>query len=257
MRHALLFLIAAVVAAGCSSSSDPAAQGQIRMNLVDAPGAFDAVNIVVTRVDVHRAGADSASGWIVVRQDSAQYDLLELRNGVSAVLGNASLDAGQYTQIRLLLGAGSHVMIGGVRYELVISSGYETGVKLNHPFTISSSATTELTLDFDAEASVRLQGLIYRLTPVIRVVANASSGSISGKVLPLTAMADVWTVAGSDTVRTSADATTGDFKLMALPEGSYSVYVHPTAGAYPDSVVTGVSVSSGQNTNIGTIHFDS
>ncbi len=255
MRHALLFFVAALIAVGCDRSSDPAARGQIRMTLTDAPGAFDAVNIVVTRVEVHRAGSDSASGWFVVNQDSAQYDLLELRNGVTAAMGEATVEAGQYTQIRLILGAGSHVMVGGVRHDLEVSSGSTTGIKLNHPFTISADMTTELTLDFNAEASIRLQGLIYRLSPVIRVVATATSGTISGRVLPIAASAQVWTVAGSDTVGTWTDATTGDFKLMALPPGTYSVRIDPEVTVYADSVIAGVSVTAGQNTNMGTVMY--
>jgi hypothetical protein len=252
----LTLLAAAVLLVGCTDTSEPAGQGEVRMYVVDAPAAYDAVNIVVLRVEVHRADADSAGGWIVIRDDSTQFDLLQLRNGAAAVLGGATLDAGHYTQIRLILGAGSHVVVDGVRHDLVVSSGMNTGVKLVHPFTVSGGSLTELTLDFDADRSVSLQGLTYRLKPVIRVVAEATSGTISGLVLPAAAQATIWTVAGSDTVTAEADESSGAFKLMALPEGSYDVRVDHTAGAFRDTVITGVAVVRGQNTSLGVISLN-
>ncbi len=253
MIKLLTVLAAAVLMVGCSDTSEPAGQGQIQMYLVDAPAAFDAVNIVVTRVEVHRGGDDSTSGWFTVRNDTTQFDLLELRNGASAVLGGTSLDPGQYTQIRLIIGAGSHVIVDGVRHNLTIPSGTQTGIKLNHAFTIESGELYEMTLDFDAARSVRKQGANYRLQPVIRLVSQVSSGSISGTVLPVEAQAHVWTVSGTDTISALADTTTGFFKLMALPEGTYSVRVDHTVGSFQDTVLTGVAVVRQQNTNLGTI----
>lgn len=68
--------------------------GQIMITMVDTPAGFDQVNIAVTRVEVHKVGADASSGWVVINNNAATYDLLTLRNGASVVLGNSSLDAG-------------------------------------------------------------------------------------------------------------------------------------------------------------------
>jgi len=50
---------------GCSDSpTEPSGPGQLRLIMVDAPAAgLEQVNIVVTRVEVHAAGSDAASGW--------------------------------------------------------------------------------------------------------------------------------------------------------------------------------------------------
>ena len=256
MRVLLRFIpIAAMllIGSGCDSSIGPSGDGQIRMHMVDAPADYDEVNITVTRVEVHMAGSDSASGWVVVNSTPATYDLLDLRNGASVVLGSASLSAGHYTQIRLILGAGCNVVVGGVTFNLIVASGTETGVKLNHQFEIVSGETYELTLDFDASRSIVLTGALqYTLKPTIRVQANQTSGSISGTVLPLDASVMVWTIAGSDTVST-APAEDGSFKLMALPEGSYDVRFESENAAYADSTISGVAVVKGQTTNIGTV----
>ena len=229
-------------------------QGQLKIYLIDNPAVFDAVNIVVTRVEAHLSGADSTSGWVVLSDSTATYDLLVLRNGVSAVLADSVLPAGNYTQLRLIVGDGSTVVVDGMTHPLEIPSGTQTGVKLNHPFSIPAGGIVELTLDFDADRSVIQTGSgDYQLQPVIRVQATTASGSISGVALPLDAQISVYTTVGSDTVSASPDSGTGFFKLMALPEGTYTVSFRPANPAYEEMAVSGVEVLPGQDTGLGVV----
>jgi hypothetical protein len=235
------------------ASNPSEGEGEIRMRLIDSPMAAEEVVVVVSRVEVHKAGSDSASGWVVVNDQPATYDLLTLRNGASAIMGSAQLEAGLYTQIRLILGAGSHVKVNGTMFSLEVASGFQTGVKLNHAFEIKAGQTYELYLDFDAGRSVRLTGTAqYRLTPVIRVQAASVSGSVSGTVQPSIAGAYVWTTVGADTVSTWADAN-GSFKLMALPEATYTVHIESSNSAYLGTSVSNVAVARQQVTSIGTV----
>ncbi|MCI0707033.1 MAG: DUF4382 domain-containing protein [Ignavibacteriae bacterium] len=238
---------------GCDTTTDPSGQGEIRMYMVDSPAEMEAVVVAVSRVEVHMVGSDSVSGWRTVNDQPASYDLLTLRNGASAVLGGARLDAGHYTQIRLILGAGSYVTVDGTNHDLEVASGFQTGVKLNHQFRIEAGETVELYLDFDAERSVREENSgSYRLHPVIRVQRADSSGSISGSVTPLNAGAYIWTTVGEDTVSTYAEAD-GSFKLMAMPEGAYTVNVESMSDLYFGATVPGVVVTRLNNTNMGSI----
>lgn len=239
--------------AGCDIFSPNQGTGEIRMYLVDSPAAFEKVNIVIEKVEIHRSGDDTTKGWIVINSTPQTHDLLKLRNGATAVLGSSKLDVGKYTQIRLIIGQGSNVIVGGMQHSLIIPSGSQTGLKLIHPFDIEEGQLYELTLDFDAERSIHMSGNTYMLKPTIRVMANVTSGTISGRVLPLASRPTVWTTLGVDTIRTIADTLTGDFRLMALPEGSYSVRVRPSSPLYKDSVITNVNVTARQNTNLGTI----
>jgi hypothetical protein len=244
---------------GCSedstfSSPEPGV-GEIRMYLVDAPNTFETVNIVVTEVAVHQADEDSNGGWWVVNDSTATYDLIELTNGANAILADEQLPAGHYTQIRLYVGAGSNVVVDGVSYPLVIPSN---SIKLNHQFDIEEGMLYELTLDFEAEESINQTGNgTYMLNPVIRVEANAISGTISGIVVPASAQALVWTVAGMDTISAWADTTSGEFMLMAVPEGTYDVTVTPYVTTYSDTTITDVMVTAQQNTDLGTIQLSS
>ncbi len=140
----LIFFTAGFLIFSCTDSTSPetSGQGQIKITMVDSPASYDEVNIVVTRVEVHRSGSDSSSGWFVINDNTATYDLLLLRNGASVVLGNHSLDVGHYTQIRLIIGTGSNIVVNGVTYPLEVPSGAQTGVKLNHAFVIEDGLYT-------------------------------------------------------------------------------------------------------------------
>lgn len=237
---------------GCSNSTSPSGTGRLRLTLIDSPAAYDSINIVVTRVEVHRAGMDSLSGWEVVRWDTTTYDLLTLRNGANALLGDTMLDNGQYTQIRLSIGDSSNIVVDGVRYDLDISANGT--VKLNHTFTIEPNQLYDLTLDFDANHSiVRTGNGQYKLKPVIRVVANIVSGTISGAVSPASAQSLVSTISGIDTIGTYCDTTTGAFVLAALLAGTYDITIVPSDTTYLDSTLTGLTVTAGHDTNIGTV----
>ena len=133
-------LLSLIILTSCSDQStnvDPVEQnGRLKMYLVDSPSTLDSVIISVTRVEVHKSGSDSTSGWFVINDSTRYFDLLLLTNGASAVLGDTSLTAGKYTQIRLIIGDGSYVIDQGVKHDLEIPSGSQTGLKLTHQFTI-------------------------------------------------------------------------------------------------------------------------
>ena len=253
----LIFFAASVLIISCSDSTSPeTGQGQILITMVDSPADYDQVNIVVIRVEVHKADTDSTSGWFVINNNAATYDLLTLRNGASVVLGNNSLDAGHYTQIRLIIGTGSNIVVDGVVYPLEIPSGEQSGVKLNHQFEILPGLIYELLLDFDAERSIVLTGNgQYKLKPVIRLMPIVISGTISGNINPLSAAGFVYAINGTDTAGTVAEPITGSFKFMALLQQTYRVEVFSANAAYNDTTITNVTVISKQNIDLGTINL--
>ena len=249
--------------AGCSednsTTTDPAAAGagHIKLNLIDSVGPYDEVNIEVIEVSVHRADEDSTSGWIVVSEDTLSVNLLEYTNGNVAILADSTLASGLYTQVRLLLTENNTVVVEGETHDLEIPSGSTTGLKLNHGFTIEEGLTYSATLDFDAERSINQLGNgRYKMSPVIRLVVDATSGSIFGTIDPVEARAQIMTVVGGDTVSTYADTVTGDFRLMALPVGLYDVEIAATVGDFRDTLLTEIQTVAEGETDMGTIALE-
>lgn len=245
----------------CSESDNPVetseGTGRITIYLTDSPAEFDSIIICISRVEIHKSGNDDTSGWTVINDSLRYFDLLVLTNGATEVLGDTTLTAGKYTQIRLIVGDGSYVVDGEDKHDLIIPSGTQTGIKLNHSFDIENDKVYELLLDFNAERSIIVTGNgTYKLKPVIRVIPVVISGNISGMVLPLDSNPVVWTTAGEDTITTYTNDE-GYFKLMGLLEGLYDVNVTPTNTSYRDTTISDVQVLANQDTDLGTIELES
>lgn len=154
--------------------------GTLQVLLTDNPlDDATAVNVSVAEVSAHYAGDGESGDWVTVLGEERAFDLLELRGGVRALLGELTLPPGKMTQIRLLLGtavAPSLVNASG-EHALSVPSGYESGIKINACFGIERGETTTVTLDFDARASVSGDAEVgYTLRPVLRIVEEPTCG---------------------------------------------------------------------------------
>jgi len=254
---ALIFLAMLLAFAGCSSQHPVTGtqQGTVHLQMTDAPGPYDAVNLVVTQVAIHRGLPDSTSGWEILNAQAATYDLMKLRNGVFATLAQAMVPAGQYTQIRLKLGAGSNVVVDGVTYPLTVPSGMQSGYKLIGVFDVPANGLLDLALDFDAARSIHQTGNgRYMLQPTCRVMPFSTAGAIAGRILPDTVLASVYAIVGADTVASGAPDSHGAFRLTPLGAGTYTVAIHPRA-PYADTSLAGIVVTARQTTDLGDIHL--
>jgi hypothetical protein len=243
---------------GCSTDSGTGAPGLGRVNirLTDAPGDFEQVNLVITGVSIHR-GDETSGAWETMQFETATFDLLELRNGVFTNLATALVPAGQYTQVRLLLGEGSNVVVDGVTHPLKVPSGMQSGYKIIGDFEVPSGGQVDLTLDFDAARSIVVTGSDnYLLKPTVRMIVNAvvTTGQIIGRVLPAGVSVAIYAIQGTDTLQTTAPDAAGAFTLAALLAGSYDVAIHPAAD-YRDTTIAGVAVTAGQSTDLGDIQL--
>lgn len=79
----------------------------------------------------------------------------------------------------------------------------------------------------------------------------AQEGSITGTIAPPESQAVVWTVVGSDTLKATADATTGAFEIPGVPAGDYTVTID-AVDPYHDATME-VTVADGQATDVGEI----
>lgn len=267
---ALFPLLLASVAAcgGGGGGGAPSRLGTLEVRIQDTPvDRADHVFVTIDRVEIFRT-----EGGTEVRETlvdvPAQYDLLVLQNGITAVLGGGQFPAGDYTSIRLIVGADSkqdiqslpadqlknYLVIDGSAYALVVPSGAQTGLKFNHTFTLSAEAITVLTFDFDVRRSVHQRGRqpVFNLRPTLRLIDTVVSGSIAGSVStsdasPLPAGTVVSAQqAGVEVASAMPDPITGAYRLGPVLAGTYDLIV--IAPGFDFQTEVGVVVTAQQET---------
>ncbi len=227
--------------------------GTMVVRLVDAPAAYQAINIFVDSVRVHFESGDTVSGWYTISRSPAVYNLLAYAQGRDTIIAEGAIPAGYYSQMRLFIGSGSYIVTDGVSNPLEIPSGSQSGLKLNIQANIVAGVKYELMLDFDAGQSIVVTGNgRYKLKPVIKVVSTAISGSMSGEVQPDTTHPVLWAISGTDTTTTSAD-TAGFFKFRYLTPGMYLLKVVPADTTFLTTSLPNISVTAAVNTDVGLI----
>ncbi|NVM76088.1 hypothetical protein FHW83_001883 [Duganella sp. SG902] len=254
-------LTAALLSAcgGGGGGSAPAAPstGTLGVSVTDAPACgFDAVNVTVSKVRVHQSAsaAETDSGWTDITLNPARkINLLALNNGTLDALGQTSLSAGHYSQLRLVLdgntgnGLANSVVPSGSTTEQTLDtpSAVQSGIKLVNEFDVAAGQRVDLVLDFDACKSVVTKGNgKYALKPVVKVIPFTLNG-ISGYVSTALLANHVMVSAQQNGVVVSATApnpSTGEFALTRLPLGNYDVVI--TADASAAAVVGAVPVTS-------------
>ncbi len=252
-KFRITFLLALVAALftlpACNKDDSNARTAPFQLRLTDSPGNYDEVNIDVLSARVH---IDGGIGWVSLATNAGIYDLLQLTNGTDTLIANADLPYGTISQVRLLLGPNSTIKVNGVVHPLATPSAQQSGLKINVHQELLQNITYTILLDFDVAQSIVEHGNgTYSLKPVIRAIANPLDGGIEGTVVPAASSPVVYAINGPDSVSAIADAT-GYFFIHHLQSGSYNVWFAPDS-AYNDTLVSGVSVTTGTITNMGII----
>jgi len=286
------FLVLFVCAgfAGCNARSVGGGTGTLKVLITDKPFPFDLISeatITVTRVAVHRvsadeddeageqaagtegdgnaAGEDDDSQWITVWEGEKEIHLADLRNGRMDLLAEATIEAGTYNQMRLIVTQGRVVVGEGDaarEFVLKVPSGPQTGIKLHFDFEVSADEETMLLLDVDLSrafkpvpaghiddlSSIREFGFTPSLA--MRLINLLDAGSIGGTVTDATgnALANVTVTAikEGEEVTTTATETDGTYRLSGLVTGTYSVRF--SLNGYADVEIPDVEVNAGAAT---------
>ncbi|WP_167772514.1 DUF4382 domain-containing protein [Ramlibacter henchirensis] len=233
---------ASLLLAACGGGGGgDAPQGTLRMALTDAPSCgYDHVYVTVERVRVHQSdgAGEGEGGWReIVLSQPKRLDLLELTNGVLEELGQTSLPAGTYNQVRLVLAEnrGNTPLANAVQLTgassavpLRTPSAQQSGLKLKTKFEVAADGLADLVLDFDACRSIVKAGTSgdYNLKPVLRVAERKYAG-IQGYVSTTLAMSGTRVSAQQNGVvlRSTVPDATGKFVLPFLPAGNYDVVI--------------------------------
>lgn len=252
---ALLFTGLAILT-GCQKDNNSSAgeTTKVEIRMTDAPGNFDKINLSVKEIILFSEGKP-----YTFAVTTGIFNILDFRMGSSKpdiLVASGEMPSGEITEIRLVLNdSGNTIVVDGVSQALTVPSGQSSGwkVKLKANPSLVPDVTYSLLLDFDAAKSIVSAGNgKYLLKPVVRGITEATSGLVSGTVLPLLSHPEVLVITGTDTVGTVADPLTGKFTVGGLSAGTYSVTFMPVVG-YRDSTITNVNVAIGQNTSLGTI----
>ncbi|OGB26745.1 MAG: hypothetical protein A3I66_21535 [Burkholderiales bacterium RIFCSPLOWO2_02_FULL_57_36] len=249
-------LLAACGGGGGGSSPPP---GTLGVSMTDAPACgYDAVNVTVRAVRVHQSSSagENDGGWATITLPvPKKINLLNLTNGVLEELGQTSLAAGHYTQLRLVLDPNNgNSMANSViltttptnttEISLDTPSAVQSGIKLTNQFEVLSNQRVDLVLDFDACKSIVTKGSgAYALKPVITVIPTVMNG-IDGYVNTSLLSSNVMVSAQQNgvVVRSTVPDTAGKFTLARLAPGNYDVVI--TADGRATAVIGTVPVAS-------------
>lgn len=273
IRTALLSLLAGVTLAACDSPTSINRDAYLQLQLTDAPADYlESAVVEIGRIEILPLDGGPA---VVIVEDAGSYDLLQLQDGVTADLGAAHIESGEYAQLRMIvesaeltLAEGYEFTDGSTTRTLFVPSGDQTGIKINlTPADGDGDAgvdirpgETVLVVDFDvsqnfvmqgdAESAAGIQG--YLFTPTLRAVVRDIAGSIAGTVTaPAGVEVEDLQVSATRSGSTEAAATAlvkadGTYLLPFMAPGTYNV----TVAAPENHTASTAEVTVGENEDV-------
>ena len=227
----------------------------------DQTPVFDSVFIDLQQLQVKlEDDALPNGGWVNVDIRSGVYNILRFRNGLDTLFATGTLPNAKVKKIRLVLGTRNSVMKDGQSFPLKLhNDDREVVVNLEgNNFEIIAPGQVLFWIDFDASRSIQIDNSGsgnhngFRLKSHIRIFTKSHSGSIEGRVLPAEADARVMAINGTDTTIAIPEDDDGEFKIVGLNAGTYTVFVDGHNN-YRDTTIAGVMVRNNEDTHIPTI----
>lgn len=198
----LLALAACDAAEIGPGSPNSGGDGKTSVYLTDAPFPFDRI----VRVDIHvreiamSETGDTAAGapaWVVVASPDRTFNLLDLQNGSTALLGEAEVPPGRYHAVRLIFDPARSSMTDVDGATIVTTTtpgtpGINWQAKGAAPslFAVVEDAMSidesgeDIVIDFDVGRSFLYDGAGgFTFLPALRAVTVAASGAVRGRLL--------------------------------------------------------------------------
>lgn len=264
-----------VILFSCAKESSSAQQ--ISVFLTDGPASYDAVNVEILAVEVkvdssaghqsddhrgdddddrddHIRTRDEYGGWTSIPFTPQIFNLLDLSNGVDALLGTTSV-GGTVRKIRLTLGTNNTIVKDAVTYPLSLINPTQNFlyVKLNdrHRGRSNNNNGISVWVDFDVARSIIENNGQFFLKPVLRPFCNDKFAEVEGRVLPVAAQAVVRVFNNTDTA-VAIPNSDGYFKVRGLSAGTYTVHFDAT-NSYQDTLINNIVGVAGQDVHLPTI----
>lgn len=193
----LIMLALALGLMACSDDENKGDTGTLSLSLADSPINADNVDgVFLTIVGIEYNLNNSWEAVDSTLINPGPHNLLDLTGGITVLLGEFELEAGQYSQIRFLLDAfnqgdtgipsnpGSYITFtDGTEKPLYVPSGSETGYKTVGKFSVPINGKVSVTADWDVRRSVVETGSgKYILKPTVRLVGDDNVGQIKGTI---------------------------------------------------------------------------
>lgn len=231
--------------------------GNVIIKLTDAPfpeGLVDSVLVTIDWVKLKKVEEGSedemeSDTFITLNVDQT-VDLLALSNGVSLDLGEVDVPVGNYSEMRM------HVTEATVFYSdydgveksdvIKIPSGNTSGlkIKISPALEVDGFNSAVVLIDFDASRSFLVKGnpekngkeiTGFKFKPVIRAVALAHTGEVSGVVQDTMAGTEsevpqalsgaelqlIYNGGSSPDTISALSGEDGTYKIIGVPKGEY------------------------------------
>ena len=242
--------------------------GHLVIKLTDAPFPFEiieAATVNIVKVEIRKVCECDEDEYPYIElplpDDSNEFNLLELRNGITADLVEMGIEPGTYDLIRLYVDKAVLKVEDGDEYEVKVPSGEQTGIKIfmDPPLNVVSELTTEVVLDFNLEKSFVLKGNAntpagikgFNFKPVVKAVNNTTEGTLAGEVFDADTEAllpgiSVWIEQDGAEIASASTDEQGYYAIPGLIAGFYDV-IAGSDGFYNDTV-EGVQIVEGNLT---------
>ena len=227
--------------------------GTLRISLTDDPFPIEFIkeaNVKISKIEIrakdnhdgYEFEDDNGYPFMTLLEETREFNLLDLQNGVVAELLELEVPVGSYDLLRLYVTEASIVVDNegtDDTYILKVPSGQQTGIKIfiKPPIYVEGGLTTDLLLDLSVEKSFILKGNTdtpagikgFNFKPVIRAVNNSTAGTVQGVVSEketeeLIENASLGIIAEEDTISTAFSDENGFYAMTGIPEGSYLIY---------------------------------
>jgi hypothetical protein len=204
MRKTTVLVLAAAALAACGDERGGPGTDMTRVLLTDAPFPFD----LVQRVDVHIVSIDAAATfdttttveWTPLAHPDRRFNLLELQDGETALLGEADVRAAGFAAVRVVIRtdlSGITLIDGSeasVDWMGPATQTIHTGIE--QPLSLTDGPSdANLIIDFDVGrsfvmvagwcdslAQCPLSRPAFQFLPWIRAVNEDATGSLAGTV---------------------------------------------------------------------------
>lgn len=239
--------------------------GDLIIRLTDAPFPTDLVaeaNVTVNKIDIRKTNEDDGYPFITISEEEQTFNLLELTNGVTAILADTAIDSGSYNLIRLYVSDANVMLSDSTIYDLKVPGGAQTGIKvnINPAVTIGDESTPEVLLDFDVSRSFVVKGNPntpagikgFNFKPVIKATTLSTSGTLEGKVTDnndeAISGAQVALYAADTVYTTSFTGDNGGYAILGIDPGTYKVEF--TKVDFKDTIVDNVAIAAATTTEL-------